>query len=111
MTRVLFVILCLALPLSATAEDWYPSKWGASDTLGSINEVTPEVILNAAKLIKVGKRYALGQVTSRDTPAAGTRTHALFVFSDGADGLRASDAKTDHETSTLKGHGAMNVAP
>ena len=89
MTRTLLVVLCLGLPLAVTAEDWYPSKWGASDTLGSSNEVTPEVILAAAKLIKVGKRYALGQITSRDTPAAGSRTHELFVFSDGADGLGA----------------------
>ncbi len=89
MLRSLLMILCMALPMSASSEDWYPSKWGADDTLGSVNEITAEIILNAAKLVKVGKRYALGQVTSSATPAAGSRTHKLFVFSDGADGLGA----------------------
>lgn len=89
MLRVLFISAILSLPTVSAAEDWIPSKWGADDTLGSVNEITPELILNAAKLIKEGKRYALGQITSRDTPAAGSRTHELFVFSDGADGLGA----------------------
>jgi kynurenine formamidase len=89
MLRVLLLSVTLVLPTSVAAEDWIPSKWGADDTLGSVNEITPEIILNAAKLVKEGKRYGLGQITSRETPAAGSRTHALFVFSDGADGLGA----------------------
>ena len=101
MIRILLVAVFLFMPSLALGaghgahsekpeeHDWYPSKWGADDTLGSVNEITPEIILNAAKLIKVGKRYALGEVTSRTTPAAGTRDHLLFVFSDGADGLAA----------------------
>lgn len=89
MLRALLIVSLLSLSTSVSAEDWYPSKWGADDTLGSVNEITPEIILEAAKLVKVGKRYGLGQVTSRETPAAGARTHELFVFSDGADGLGA----------------------
>lgn len=66
-----------------------PSKWGAGDTLGSVNEITPEVVLNAVRVVTEGKRYALGQITSRETPASGTRMFELFVFSAGADGLGA----------------------
>ena len=61
------------------AQDWYPSKWGKDDTVGSVNEITPEIITDAAKLIKTGKRYSLGMVTSRNTPAFGARTFALYT--------------------------------
>lgn len=65
------------------SEQWYPSKWGKDDTLGSVNEITAASIVAAASLIKEGKRYALGQVTSRDTPAFGSRTFELFAVSHG----------------------------
>ena len=66
-------LLVVAMHTTA-ADDWYPSKWGKDDTLGSVNEITPESIVAAAKLVKTGKRYALGMVTSRSTPAFGSRT-------------------------------------
>lgn len=78
-----------SIATDAVAQDWAPSKWGAGDTLGAVNEITPEVVLDAVKLVKTGKRYALGQITSRDTPASGERMFELFVFSAGADGLGA----------------------
>ena len=39
-------LLFLLAPLNSLAEDWYPSKWGKDDTLGSVNEITPEIITN-----------------------------------------------------------------
>lgn len=83
--RVLFSLMVVALtaPIALVAEDWYPSKWGKDDTLGSVNEITPESILAASKLIKTGKRYALGQVSSRETPVFGSRTFQLFAVSHG----------------------------
>ncbi|MEM7543806.1 MAG: hypothetical protein AAF384_19790 [Pseudomonadota bacterium] len=84
MTRFLTGLLAAALLVPMTqAEDWHTSKWGKDDTIGSLNLVTPERILAAAKLIKTGKRYALGQVTGRSTPAFGTRTFELFAVSQG----------------------------
>ena len=71
----------------AAADDWIPSKWGKHDTMGAVNEITPEVIVNAAKLVKTGKRYALGQITSRETPAFGSRVFELFVVGGGVDGI------------------------
>tara|TARA_B100000676_G_scaffold293527_1_gene330418 strand:+ start:271 stop:1263 length:993 start_codon:yes stop_codon:yes gene_type:complete len=76
-------LLFLLAPLNLMAEDWYPSKWGKDDTLGSVNEITPEIITNAAKLVKTGKRYALGMVTGRDTPAYGSRTFELYAVPHG----------------------------
>ncbi len=69
---------------AAPAQEWVPSRWGAEDTLGAVNEITPQVVLDAVKLVKQGKRYALGQVTGRSTPAFGARTFELFVV--GGDG-------------------------
>lgn len=89
MLRVSLLALVICFSTASFAEDWYPSKWGADDTLGSVNEITPEIILEAVKTVKEGKRYALGEVTSRETPAAGSRSFNLYVFSDGADGLGA----------------------
>ncbi len=39
--------------------------------------------MKAASLVKTGKRYALGLVTSRETPAFGARTFELFAVSHG----------------------------
>ena len=83
--RVLFSLMLVAsvFPGRLFAEDWYPSKWGKDDTLGSVNEIDADSIVKAARLVKSGKRYALGQVTSRDTPAFGSRTFELFAVSHG----------------------------
>jgi kynurenine formamidase len=82
-----YLLLTLALifvqAMNAQAEDWHTSKWGKDDTIGSVNLVTPERILAATKLVKTGQRYALGQITGRDTPAFGTRTFELFTVSQG----------------------------
>lgn len=83
------VLASLALTASATAQDWTSSKWGEADTLGAFNEITPEITLNAAKLVKQGKSYGLGMVTGRETPAAGSRMFELTVFAEGADGIGA----------------------
>ena len=80
---LLSITLALFWTMTANAEDWHTSKWGKDDTLGALNLVTSDSILAASKLVKTGKRYALGQVTSRDTPAFGTRMFELFVVSHG----------------------------
>ncbi|MDF1726286.1 MAG: cyclase family protein [Sulfitobacter sp.] len=73
----------LALGLSAgmalAQEDCAPSKWGAEDTLGSANLVTPERTLEAAKLIKQGKSMPLGITIGPDTPAFPPRSLNLQI--------------------------------
>mgnify|MGYP001949906501 CR=1 FL=1 len=74
--------LACAIGLSATlvsAQDCAESKWGADDTLGSANLVTPERTLEAAKLIKQGKSMPLGIVIDSSTPAFPPRSLNLQV--------------------------------
>ncbi len=43
-----------------------PSKWGAGDERGSANWMKPETVLRAARLIRTGEVFELGQVLSPD---------------------------------------------
>lgn len=56
-----------------------PSKWGADDTIGSANLVTPERTMDAAKLIKQGKSMPLGITIDSKTPAFAPRSLSLQV--------------------------------
>jgi kynurenine formamidase len=61
---------------AAQAEDtWYPSKYGAADTLGAVNNLSPEGVKRAAALVKTGKVYALGIPTGPDAPVYGERKY------------------------------------
>ena len=78
-------IVCAALTtvLSSTlafAEDWYPSEFGAEDTLGAVNRMSPAAVVEAAKLVKTGKTYALDIETGPDTPAYGPRTYQMTIL-------------------------------
>lgn len=82
-----FLLLLLLLPAlpasSAEGEDsssWYPSRHGAEDTLGAINYLSADKVLQAARLVKTGKTYALGVETGPDSPAYGPRSYALTVL-------------------------------
>lgn len=83
--RNLFIVITAA-GLSGVAQagdDWFPSKYGAEDTLGAINELSPEGVLAAVKLVETGKTYSLGVETSRETPAFGSRSYQLFAVASG----------------------------
>jgi len=61
---------------AAQAQDtWYPSKYGAADTLGAVNNLSPEGVKQAAALVKTGKVYALGIPTGPDAPVYGERKY------------------------------------
>ena len=47
---------------------WWPSRYGKDDQLGSLNEVTPEVVSNAAKLVRTGTLVDLGRILDDNTP-------------------------------------------
>jgi kynurenine formamidase len=55
------------------------SRWGAQDTLGSANLVTPQRTLEAAKLIKQGKSMPLGIAIGPNTPAFPPRSLNLQI--------------------------------
>ena len=46
-------------------------RWGKDDHSGTLNHVSPEDIVNAAKLIKTGKVFALGIPLDREGPQTG----------------------------------------
>lgn len=47
---------------------WWPSRYGADDQLGSLNEIDPQVVARAARLVKRGATVDLGRVLDEDTP-------------------------------------------
>ena len=73
--------LLLSMPVTGAEEKWWPSKWGADDRLGSVNLLSPEKTVEAAKLVKTGKSYALGIDSGPDTPAGADLTPRSFSLS------------------------------
>jgi len=49
-------------------EGWYPSKYGADDTIGAANNMSPEIVRTAVKLVSEGKVYSLAIDTGPQTP-------------------------------------------
>lgn len=62
---------------------WTESPWGAEDEIGAANRVTPEVVMEAAKLITTGKTYPLGIVIGSDTPAFPPRSMSVSILQPG----------------------------
>lgn len=93
-TCVLITTLtALSLTTTSSADDWYPSSYGADDTLGAINLLTPEKVVQAARLIRTGKTYPLGVVTGKDSPAYHPREYSMTVLqiSDGSGTTRGTN--------------------
>jgi kynurenine formamidase len=61
-------------PTTPHTEPWWNSKYGEDDTLGALNNLTPQGVKDAVRLVKTGKVYALGVPTGPETPAYGART-------------------------------------
>lgn len=66
--------------MAAEPESWYPSRYGADDTLGAVNNLSPQKVLQAARLVKTGKTYALGVPTGPDSPAYPPRRYSMTVL-------------------------------
>ncbi len=50
---------------------WYPSRWGQDDVIGSFNLITPQSIMAALALVKRGVMYDLSHVLDQDMPIPG----------------------------------------
>ncbi len=78
------IIMCAAivwsLVASAEEETWYPSKYGADDTLGAINNLSPDKVVQAARLVTTGKTYRLGVETGPTSPAYPPRSYSMTVL-------------------------------
>ncbi|HSS63113.1 MAG TPA: hypothetical protein VLS27_01670, partial [Gammaproteobacteria bacterium] len=69
---LLLVALCipaLAVNDAPLIEEWAPSEWGPGDKAGAVNRTTPEMVLEAVKLVRRGKVATLGKVYQQDAPA------------------------------------------
>src|SRR5919202_3347055 len=47
---------------------WWPSRYGESDQLGTLNEVTPAKVVAAARLVREGRVYDLGRTLHANVP-------------------------------------------
>ena len=72
-------IAALCVQPAAANDQWYPSKYGAKDTIGAANNLSEAATLRAARLVKSGKTYALGVVTAPDSPAYPPRSYRIVV--------------------------------
>jgi len=78
--NTLILLIGLALASSIQAEDWHPSKYGAGDTIGALNNLSAEKVLQAVRLVKIGKTYALGVETGPDSPAYPPRSYSMTIL-------------------------------
>ena len=54
--------------ISEAEERWWPSRYGPDDQIGSLNEISPLKIVEAARLVRQGVVYDLGRELHADVP-------------------------------------------
>ncbi|PWV45424.1 putative cyclase [Chitinophaga sp. S165] len=74
----------LSNPKTDTA--WYPSAYGANDEIGAANLLTPEIVMQAVKLVKTGKTYPLAVPIDKHLPAFRHRSFNLYNIQPGEQG-------------------------
>ena len=74
----LLLALCCAIEIAAE-ESRHPAKYGETDRLGAINNLSPLLVKQAAALIESGTVYSLAMNTGPDTPAFGYRNYQLLT--------------------------------
>ena len=62
---------------------WYPSRYGAADTIGAANNLSQEKTLLASRLVKRGKSVSLAIDTGADTPAPPFRSYQMHIMHPG----------------------------
>lgn len=80
LASVCVFVTALAASGTHADENWYPSKYGAEDTLGAINNLSAAKVKQAAGLVKTGKTYALGVETGPDSPAYPPRSYSMTIL-------------------------------
>ncbi|MDX1406236.1 MAG: cyclase family protein [Woeseiaceae bacterium] len=83
-----FALLLLVIAFTGNAQEtndeplhdnWAPSEWGADDKAGAVNRTTPELVLKAAALVRLGKVATLGKTYASDMPLFGQRSYRLTI--------------------------------
>jgi kynurenine formamidase len=64
---------------NASVETWFPSRWGADDSAGALNEITLDKRLRALRLPKTGQMFDLAHVLHADVPAFAGRSFRQWV--------------------------------
>jgi kynurenine formamidase len=88
---LLIAVIASTFSMSTPAradEAWYPSKYGAGDTIGAANNMSPELVRSAIKLVTEGKVYALaidtGPQTPRPAPARDLKVEVVSKIAPGS---------------------------
>jgi kynurenine formamidase len=63
---------------------WYPSKYGADDEAGALNEIGPANVVRAASLVSRGRVFDLAHVLDDSVPAFPGRSFRQFLTTDPA---------------------------
>src|SRR6266480_5145952 len=74
--------MALQTPPAATQDlmvGWWPSRYGAEDEAGALNEITPAKVLEAVRLVRQGLVYDLAHVLHQDIPAFPGRTFRQYL--------------------------------
>jgi hypothetical protein len=79
--------LALAPLAGPAAAQVATSKWGPNDEIGAANYITPELVVKAAQLVKLGKTYHLGIETNSKTPAFPPRNFKITIVQPGQAGI------------------------
>jgi kynurenine formamidase len=100
--------LAIAAAVSGVAHAQTPqcgkSKWGASDQIGALNNITAQNVQAAAKLVKRGKAIRMGIETNSRTPAFPPRSFALTVLTPGQEyGGTLGETKTNYNDDIIMG--------
>ena len=98
------VVMTCAASAQAQTAPCTPSKWGADDQIGALNNITSANVLEASKLIRKGKSIRMGIETNSKTPAYPPRTFSLTVLSPGQEnGASLGATKTNYNDDIIMG--------
>ena len=61
------------------APQWWPSRYGAGDQAGALNEITPDKVVAASGLVRQGRIYDLAHELHQDIPAFPGRTFRQYL--------------------------------
>ncbi len=83
---------------------WWPSRYGADDQAGALNEITPAGVASAAGLVQEGRVYDLSHVLDERVPAFPGRSFRQYLTTSAHQLNRRSSAAGDDGL----GHNGVN---
>lgn len=106
-TRLLAAAAVLAIAPLAYGQAYqscHKSKYGANDQIGALNNISPQNVLAAAKLVRRGKAIQMGIETNSKTPAFPPRTFSITVLTPGQEyGRSLGETRTNYNDDIISG--------